>query len=738
MERKYLTNSKLKPRSFIGEGLQTIHFSSISHSFGGELFVAQILLVKRLFHCQAIGGCQRKQKKRVLLTEIANKELGTYKRQLNFNLQGEAKAEKWKPTKGITCPFCGKTYSKKEFQALTLSQGLGDELLCVRSAYGVSKNYILPEPIENFYPSSEELSEHILQDLKQINQGLPDCRLPCWSGIVNPTVYGARTYVDLFNKRQLSVLLKVIRSLRELTNELGESGFSKTETLSIVSMLSAFVDQLVDWNCRLSMWIEENQQIGRALSGPGIPMLWRYAEIDPFQLGPANLHDKLDRMVNALRFVPRFTSPPAAHLGSATKLPFEKEFFDAIITDPAYGDNLFYAPLSQCIYVWKRMILRDLLPDIFSESCVPLEDEIVAPIYKLPFIEAMNVYEQGLTMALQEASRVLKPDGALSLFFAHGTEEAWELIIRAFRNAGFRIVTFWPILLERHARPRGINSSAVNVSVVIVGRHACGENESRTWPEVEREINPLVSSFSQSLKTQKWKDEDIALACFIKAVGVIARFDEIVDGDEKISLKGSINRCARLIEKSLPSLSLKTRSNKTFMREDTKNVHAHLFEPSHVPSKIEEAGRKTRERKRPLEEHYETWEKRLAWVDDNTRDIVKELTTRIQTLGDVTTKVHGRHFSFNKGEPHSESRFAVLRLSKKHVSVRIRAEPTTFKDSKKWAGDKIYTKWFFHHGRGQEREFRIAEKEQINYATELIKHSYEISGKRELQKGIDV
>lgn len=81
----------------------------------------------------------KKAKKRVLLTEIANKELGTYKRQLNFNLQGEAKAEKWKPTKGITCPFCGKTYSKKEFQALTLSQGLGDELLCVRSAYGVSK-----------------------------------------------------------------------------------------------------------------------------------------------------------------------------------------------------------------------------------------------------------------------------------------------------------------------------------------------------------------------------------------------------------------------------------------------------------------------------------------------------------------------------------------------------------------------------------------------------------------------
>ena len=359
----------------------------------------------------------KKASKKVLLAELPDKESGKYWRQLICNPILEDAGEKWTPAKGLVCPFCGKTYSKREFQSLILSQGLDDQLLCVRVAYGTSKCYELPEPLENFYPSKEELSQHIRQDLEEIGQELPDCKVPHWSGIVNPSLYGAQTYADLFNQRQLSTLLKVIKALRELTRELLESGFSKTETVSIVSMLSGFVDQLVDWNCRLSMWIEENEQVGRAVSGPGIPMLWRYSEIDPFLEGPSNLYDKLNRMINALEFIPKFPSPAHAYLASATKLPFDSGLFDAIITDPAYGDNLFYSALSQCIYGWKRMVFRDLIPEIFSKSCVPLEEEIVAPIYRLQFKDAMSFYEKGLTDALREACRVLSLDGIISLFF---------------------------------------------------------------------------------------------------------------------------------------------------------------------------------------------------------------------------------------------------------------------------------------------------------------------------------
>lgn len=52
----------------------------------------------------------------------------------------------------------------------------------------------------------------------------------------------------------------------------------------------------------------------------------------------------------------------------------------------------------------------------------------------------------------------------------------------------------------------------------------------------------------------------------------------------------------------------------------------------------------------------------------------------------------------------------------------------TFKDIKKLTGDKLYKGWFFKQG--QEREFKITEKDQMDNAMELIKQSYDISDKK--------
>lgn len=513
----------------------------------------------------------KKAKNKVLLTETVNKDTGSYNREIIDNPPEKLKSKNWKPTQGVICPFCGKEYSKKDFQTITKIQGLQDELLCVRQSQGIGKRavkssnclkrYVIAEPTANFCLSNEKVHEIINRDLLLLNEKLPKSEMPCWSGIVNPTLYGAVTYSDLFNPRQLAVLIKTIKALRNISENLKRDGFAPDEITVIVSFLSGFIDQLVDWNCRLSMWIEENQQVGRALSGPGIPMLWQYSEIDPFLDGPANLYDKLNRMVKALKFIPQFNKPAHAFFGSATKLPYSNEFFDAIITDPAYGDNIFYSALSECIYTWKRMIFSDLIPEVFKNEHVPFNEEIVAPVYKMSFDEAMASYEKGLTAALAEAHRVLQPEGVISLFFSHGTKEGWELIVRAFREAGFSIVRFWPILVERHQRPRGINSNAINVSVVIVARKSSLESISCDWTNVEKLISEVVSTCKLQLKPAKWTDEDIALSCFIESVGVIARFNQISDQDNIIPLKECINRCLQVVEKSFPALSMKTRSN---------------------------------------------------------------------------------------------------------------------------------------------------------------------------------
>lgn len=166
---------------------------------------------------------------------------------------------------------------------------------------------------------------------------------------------------------------------------------------------------------------------------------------------------------------------------------------------------------------------------------------------------------------------------------------------------------------------------------------------------------------------------------------------------------------------------------KTFVREDAPSIHAHLFKPLSAGGKTPERASEKKEVREPRPDHEKTWEAKLAWVDVDTREIAEALFEKIlKTFGEVSHKSSADDHCFCRGKTSSEKTcFAVLMLTKNGVKVRIRTDPTTFKDPEKWTGDRIYKGWYFKHG--QEREFRIATKEQIDYAMTLIKQSYDVS-----------
>lgn len=167
---------------------------------------------------------------------------------------------------------------------------------------------------------------------------------------------------------------------------------------------------------------------------------------------------------------------------------------------------------------------------------------------------------------------------------------------------------------------------------------------------------------------------------------------------------------------------------KTFVREDAENVRAHLFEPISTSRVISEKRRGAEIGRRPLPEHYGSWEKMLAWVDENTSNIAKQITLDItKKLKNVVGLARGRNLCFYKGKPSTKSIFAAFLLTKKYLKVRIRTDPTTFRDPKKRVNEKVYKGWFFKTG--QEREFKISayDTENLTYAIELIKQSYALA-----------
>ena len=159
---------------------------------------------------------------------------------------------------------------------------------------------------------------------------------------------------------------------------------------------------------------------------------------------------------------------------------------------------------------------------------------------------------------------------------------------------------------------------------------------------------------------------------------------------------------------------------RTFEREGVGlSVHAHLLG-------MEEVEKEEKEERKEIPEHRKSWEARLGWVSPETKEIVQKLIKRVESeLPAVSHLPRYRWYCFYKGESRSsESLFAVLMLGKKKVSVRIKADPDKFKDDQNWT--KKYKGWFFAR-KYEEREFSISTPEQLDYAMELVKQSYNIS-----------
>ncbi len=193
---------------------------------------------------------------------------------------------------------------------------------------------------------------------------------------------------------------------------------------------------------------------------------------------------------------------------------------------------------------------------------------------------------------------------------------------------------------------------------------------------------------------------------------------ELLSTKPKMSI--IIDEVTEELKESVEDLPFETRliEFKTFEREGVGiAVHAHLF----VPLRKEFPPPTKPLYRRP------PWDEILKRVNKETRDLVEKLIIAIEEkFPGVQHMPKARWYYFYKGQERSlNSLFAVLLLTKKAVKVRIKTEPSTFKDVKGWT--KTMKGWFFPR-KLQEREFTITEEQQIPYALELITQSYNISG----------
>ena len=369
--------------------------------------------------------------------------------------------------------------------------------------------------------------------LKKLNTSLPNSILPKWSGIVNPALYGIDTHADIFNIRQRVSCLALLKALKDeyiyLTKQKGIPVAKYT-----ISILSGLVDQMVDWNCRMSTWISQNEQVGRAFCGPGISMCWDFSETDPVANGPSNLNAKLKRIIQGAIAIKKLPHKGHVKLAAAQNLPFEDEIFDAIITDPPYYDNIFYTILADNFYAWKRILLKDIEPDLFKNGNTSFDQELVASTRRNGNSNKAHVnYCKNLNDAINEAARVLKKDGTMSFIYSHNSVLGWEALIKTFRHSPLIFTSIQPLSIERKQRPRSIRSEAVNTCVVFVSKKLSMVRKPVTLANIISSFGKIIESdFIISLRNAGWCNEDIATGLIAYGVALISNALYIEETDD--------------------------------------------------------------------------------------------------------------------------------------------------------------------------------------------------------------
>jgi len=466
--------------------------------------------------------------------------------------KGFKTASVWTGRSGLVkCPKCGAINSNIDIKFC-------DEKIIGLVKISNSRGKEFLNSTEKAIPNKDYMNNLESTILNELNIDLPKSKLPKWSGIVNPAIYGIETHSDFLNKRQRIVLLLLLKGLRDEYRRLKIEQDECTAKY-VIGVLSSFIDQLIDWNCRLSMWIPQNEQVGRAFCGPGVSMLWDYIETDPVLRGPANLWGKLERILSGVQSINKF--PRIAHVkkGYAQSLNFPNEFFDAIVTDPPYYDNIFYGVLADFFYVWKRPILNLIEPNLFASYKTDDSNELVASKIRSGNIEkAHSDYCIQLKRAFLETERVLKSDGIFSFIYSHSSFKGWEAIIKAYRSTNFQITSIQPLSIERKQRPRAMTSKAINTCITFVAHKIKKKKEKISMQDLCSRMRIISKDFASRLKNVGWSDSDTALAIFANGVGMLANSSEIIGNKDDLEILQSLEL---IVKEIIPSFKVQRRKS---------------------------------------------------------------------------------------------------------------------------------------------------------------------------------
>ena len=423
------------------------------------------------------------------------------------------------------CPYCGKPMSEESIRRSWIRKHIeilrellnGNE----EKAEEVAKVYILTavqlgrgryRPANEFdvarlVDAAKELARCARKEKGgDIRRYLPTAEIPADNEVFREVrEYGIKLWYQLFNPRQLLALYKLSKYIRERAKQLhelyGELG------AAVALYLALALAKIANYNNILTQW-HPGSEVIRDLAGsqyalgrhvrlgydyiesivPYVTLPWALEAGEEGEEEVEDVESTRGGVLPVLRLLCTRLEGlwkedlDAIYLWDARELDryLPENSVDLINVDPPYYDQHDYAGITEFFWAIMQRALWPVLNALFPRDKIKLhgwrpEDTEIPKSIEMrgkPPTRVGSLSSFGLSFKrfLEAASRVLKPDGLLVVWYAYGKLHGWEELFYRFYESGYVVTKTWQVWTQSRQRRVALQRSAFFTSMVIVAR----------------------------------------------------------------------------------------------------------------------------------------------------------------------------------------------------------------------------------------------------------------------------
>ena len=375
--------------------------------------------------------------------------------------------------------------------------------------------------------------KHIETALETEPAWRPSGSLPEQARSISVQIYGFTQWHQLFTKRQLIALTTFSNLMSEARALILKHGASVEYTDAICTYLALAIGKMTNRGSSFTLWDALTEKLVQVFGRQGIPMVWDFAEGNPFSTSTGNWIGQIDYVSKVIERLPTNINSGKAYQADASTTIYAKDG-PIIVTDPPYYGNIHYADSSDFFYVWLRPLLRDIYPDLFAGILTPKEDEMIESRFR--FENPRQRFEELLGKTLKLIRERCSDEFPSSIFYAYKQQEeeregrtstGWEAMLSAVVSAGFQIVGTWPMRTELTTNLKK-NINALASSVVLVCRPRPDDASTATRRQFLNALDKeLPTALDQLTQKRHIAPTDLAQAAIGPGMQIYSRYSRV-------------------------------------------------------------------------------------------------------------------------------------------------------------------------------------------------------------------